>query len=330
VTSTSTATLLLLTTIVGGQGARLEVDAGLANGLRVGDRGEVYYELKVGPEARRVDVGEARVVQLDDLSAVVEHVGERDARPGYRVRFELPGGRISPAAVIRLAAERLDEAQFDELVLSVIADLLPVDPEIESRIRRLLEEREGGREAASPRGSAEPSPDEVTVPAGIFTIGLPLEKATFFNQQPRFDLELGEFRVGRRPVSQKEFLVFAPGREFDPAGPALPATAVAFAAAQDYCRAQGGRLPTEFEWEVAVREAGVDTVGGLLEWTSSWLQAYPGNTRPEAVYGERFKVLRGASSSQDPDLHLRRFLDPEKSHPKVGFRCAYSKDGAVD
>lgn len=133
-----------------------------------------------------MDVGEARVVELDDFTAVVEHEGESEARPGYRARFELPGGRISPSEVIRLAADRLDEAQFDEIVTRMSID--------------------------------------------------------------------------RRPFTQKDFHVFAP----------------------DY----------EFEWEVPLRETGVDTMEGI------------------------------------PEQNLQRFLDPAKSHINVGLRCAYSTDGA--
>lgn len=320
-TGTSTATLLLVATIIGGHEGILEVDAGLANGLRVGDLGQVYYELKVGTEARRVEVGEARVVGVDDFSAVVEHEGEREARTGYRVRFELPGGRISPSEMIRLAADRLDEEQFDEVV------------------RRLLEERDKTRKMASMRLAVAPSkavPAKATVPAGIFPIGLPREQATFFNQQPRFEVRLEEFMIDLRPVSQTDFHAFAADYEFErpapdtPELPAAPATSIPFVLSQEYCRDHGGRLPTEFEWEVALREVGVVTVEGVLEWTSSWLQAYPDNTRPEADYGERFKVLRGASSPDDPDQHLRRFLDPSKSHASVGFRCAYSIDGGPE
>ena len=62
----------------------------------------------------------------------------------------------------------------------------------------------------------------------------------------------------------------------------------------------------------------------IHEWTSSWYLPYPGNDYPDKDYGESHKVLKGGAvpaGAQAPDPRLRRFLEPEASHPDVGFRC---------
>jgi hypothetical protein len=53
-----TALLLLLGTVVGLHDATLEVRGPNLSALSPGDKGTVYYELGVGSELRRIDVGE--------------------------------------------------------------------------------------------------------------------------------------------------------------------------------------------------------------------------------------------------------------------------------
>jgi iron(II)-dependent oxidoreductase len=64
--------------------------------------------------------------------------------------------------------------------------------------------------------------------------------------------------------------------------------------------------------------------GNVYEWTSSWYQAYEGNTDITKDYGQVFRVLRGGSYKSDRfgvRCARRHFDRMDADSEDYGFRC---------
>lgn len=127
-----------------------------------------------------------------------------------------------------------------------------------------------------------------------------------------------------------------------PVDPAQPVRHVSFYEADAYARWAGRRLPTEAEWEHAVRsspDALSNAFGEVWQWTASSYAPYPGFRPTEGTaseYNGKFManqmVLRG-SSFATPEGHARvtyrNFFYPHQRWAFAGVRLA-SDDAAVE
>jgi iron(II)-dependent oxidoreductase len=120
-----------------------------------------------------------------------------------------------------------------------------------------------------------------------------------------------------------------------------PVCHVSWFEAEAFARARGARLPSEAEWEKAAkRGAGASggraagalaEVGQVWEWTQSHFGGYPGfRAHPyreysEVFFGERYRVLRGASWATSPrvaSITFRNWDLPVRQQIFAGVRLA--------
>ncbi len=219
-------------------------------------------------------------------------------------------------------------------------------------------------EIALKQGDAPPG--MLLVPAGKFVMGL---NGGSPDERPQREVDLDAFYIDRYEVTNAEFKQVLPQHTFQKEKDKCPVTGISFKQASEYAQAAGKRLPTEAEWEKAARGidgreypwgaefnkdlcnfdgsgtgavvrvgqyklgaspfGSQDMAGNAYEWTSSWYQAYPGNTDVTKEYGQVFRVLRGGSYTTDR-FHVRcarRHYDRmDASRADYGFRCAKDVD----
>jgi iron(II)-dependent oxidoreductase len=182
---------------------------------------------------------------------------------------------------------------------------------------------------------------DVTVDEGPFMLGT-AEPWSYDNERPAHAVDVQAFRIDRSLVTNGEYAKFVESEGGDhPLGwqrecpvDDEPVQHVSFHEADAYARWAGKRLPTEAEWEKAVKTVGdglEHTSGAVWQWTTSSFEGYPGfRAFPYAEYSEPFfgggyKVLRGGSWFTDPLVARPTFRNwdrPERRQIFSGIRCA--------
>ncbi len=99
----ATAFVLLIATVLSVDGDVARIDRGRAAGLRPGDAGVFYYQLTVGSEIRRIDVGAGTLIDVGEGHAVMAIAGGAEVRPQHRVELRIEVPRDQAEALLRRA-----------------------------------------------------------------------------------------------------------------------------------------------------------------------------------------------------------------------------------
>jgi iron(II)-dependent oxidoreductase len=200
---------------------------------------------------------------------------------------------------------------------------------------------------------------DVVVPAGSFTMGS-TDPWAYDNERPSHERELPAFRIDRALVTNGEYAAFVEAggyaeaslwsdegwawREAEEADMPLywqgeessrePVQHISFHEAEAYACWAGKRLPTEAEWEKAVKTVGNELehmTGAVWQWTSSAFGGYPGfragpySEYSQPFFGGDYRVLRGGSFMTDPLVARPTFRNwdlPQRRQIFSGVRCA--------
>jgi len=194
----------------------------------------------------------------------------------------------------------------------------------------------------APQGPPEvEASGDVLVEGGSFTLGSG-DGWAYDNERPEQVVDLPSFRIDRALVTNEEYARFveasgaAPPPHWEHGVPAArePVQHVNFLEGEAYACWAEKRLPTEPEWEKAVKTVGNElehAQGAVWQWTTSFFDGYPGFRAfpyaeySEAFFGTDYRVLRGGSWVTDPLVARPTFRNwdlPQRRQLFSGIRCA--------
>ncbi|MEM7351316.1 MAG: hypothetical protein AAF657_10950 [Acidobacteriota bacterium] len=141
----SNTLLTLVVTILSVDQGVATIDKGRLAGLQAGDTGQIFYQLKVGDTAKRIDVGAGTVMAVEDFRSRFRIDAEAKVQAGYFVELEIP--LVGSAAG---GQEGIDPASK-----ALVARLVPEDPSLQAQIEQLIRERRSVPSTASTRTSVD-------------------------------------------------------------------------------------------------------------------------------------------------------------------------------